>query len=168
MEKLCKSTFAAGLDEPRGLAFNSAGDLFVGTANNITEITPGGVQSLFASGVNVANVNNVAFNVFGNLFAESDNQIILEITPNGTQSTFAPLGADEQMAFDGQDILFVANKNNEGVFEYNSSGKQSTFVPGLGEAIGLAFQPVPEPPVWGLLTMGAPAWLLYRRSRLLR
>jgi glucose/arabinose dehydrogenase len=158
-----KSTFASGLDEPRGLTFNSAGNLFVGTGNNITEITPEGAKSIFASGVNVVNVNSLAFNYAGNLFVESDNQIILEITPNGTQSTFAPLGADQQMAFDSQGMLFVANENNEGVLEYNSSGKQSTFVPGLGEAIGLAFQPVPEPPTFGLLGVGAAALVVFRR-----
>jgi hypothetical protein len=41
------------LDEPYGLAFNSAGDLFAAAwgSGNITEITPGGVQSTFASGL---------------------------------------------------------------------------------------------------------------------
>ena len=48
-----RSTFASGLDEPYGLAFNSAGDLFAAAwgSGNITEITPGGVQSTFASGL---------------------------------------------------------------------------------------------------------------------
>ncbi len=46
-----QSTFASGLDGPRALAFNNAGDLFVanGSSGDITEITPGGVQSTFAS-----------------------------------------------------------------------------------------------------------------------
>jgi DNA-binding beta-propeller fold protein YncE len=39
------------LDNPQGLAFNSAGDLFVANSGNgtITEITPGGQQTTFAS-----------------------------------------------------------------------------------------------------------------------
>ena len=47
-----RSTFASGLDGPTGLAFNGAGDLFVAdrVGDNITEITPGGAKSTFASG----------------------------------------------------------------------------------------------------------------------
>lgn len=46
-----QSTFASGLDDPWGLAFNSEGDLFEADADsgNIYEFTPGGVQSTFAS-----------------------------------------------------------------------------------------------------------------------
>ena len=48
-----RSTFASGLDSPGGLAFNSAGDLFVADSDsgNIYEFTPDGVQSTFASGL---------------------------------------------------------------------------------------------------------------------
>jgi hypothetical protein len=49
-----RSTFASGLNGPWGLAFNSAGDLFVvegGYSGNIYEFTPGGVESTFASGL---------------------------------------------------------------------------------------------------------------------
>ena len=49
-----RSTFATGLFQPIGLAFNSAGDLFeadVGSGN-IFEFTPGGVRSTFATGLN--------------------------------------------------------------------------------------------------------------------
>ena len=156
-----ESTFATGLDEPRGLAFNTAGDLFAGTINNIIQITPGGSQSVFVSGLN-GGVNSLAFNNAGNLFAVSDALEILEITPTGTRSNFAPVAAAGQMAFNGQGILFVANENNEGVLEYNSSGTQSTFVPGLGEAIGLVFQPVPEPSAGALAGPGAVALWLWR------
>ncbi len=48
-----RSTFASGLVYPTGLAFDSAGNLFM-TDNNldsIYEFTPGGAQSLFASGL---------------------------------------------------------------------------------------------------------------------
>jgi hypothetical protein len=41
------------LDDPGGLAFNSAGDLFATSGGNIYEFTPGGAQSTFASGLNV-------------------------------------------------------------------------------------------------------------------
>ena len=45
---------------PEGLAFNSAGNLFVGTEGGlIYEFTPGGVKSTFASGL--SNLDQMAF-----------------------------------------------------------------------------------------------------------
>ena len=50
-----QSTFASGLNAPYGLAFDSAGDLFVadGTSGNIYEFTNGGAseKGIFASGL---------------------------------------------------------------------------------------------------------------------
>src|SRR6266581_4622974 len=61
-----RSTFASGLT-PRGLAFNSAGNLFEGDGSgNIFEFTPGGTRSTFASGLNLP--YGLAFNSAGNLF----------------------------------------------------------------------------------------------------
>ena len=57
-----KSTFASGVNNPAGLAFDSAGDLFVSGyygGNNITEITPAGARSTFASGL--GDPNGLAF-----------------------------------------------------------------------------------------------------------
>ncbi|HTR42282.1 MAG TPA: PEP-CTERM sorting domain-containing protein [Pseudomonadales bacterium] len=56
-----QSTFATlNYDALNGLEFNNAGNLFVGTGTGqIVEITPGGVQSVFAAGLN--NVAGIAF-----------------------------------------------------------------------------------------------------------
>src|SRR5215469_18244724 len=51
------TTFATGLNYPQGIAFNSSGDLFVansaqnGPGGYISEITPGGAQSTFVTGI---------------------------------------------------------------------------------------------------------------------
>ena len=50
-----ESTFATGLTIPRGLAFDSLGNLYVTEALNngdILRFTPGGAESVFASGIN--------------------------------------------------------------------------------------------------------------------
>ena len=48
-----ESTFASGLSAPVGLAFDSAGNLFVAdcVSGIIYEFTPNGVESIFASGL---------------------------------------------------------------------------------------------------------------------
>jgi hypothetical protein len=81
------------------------GDLFVaspGIRGKITEITPQGVQSIFASGVTPY---GLAFNSAGDLFeADYDgsgaNGSINEFTPGGAESTFASgLGDLNYLAF---------------------------------------------------------------------
>src|SRR5436309_9489492 len=65
-----QSTFASGLSSPEGLAFDSAGNLFVAdrVANGtINEFTPGGARSIFASGLSYP--EGLAFDNAGNLFA---------------------------------------------------------------------------------------------------
>jgi DNA-binding beta-propeller fold protein YncE len=48
-----RSTFATGLNAPIGLAFNTAGNLFVANQGDgtIDEITPGGIKNTFTSGL---------------------------------------------------------------------------------------------------------------------
>jgi DNA-binding beta-propeller fold protein YncE len=97
------SVLAGGVYGPiDGLAFNGAGDLFATTfqGGTITEITPGGVQSTFASGFIP---QGLAFNSAGNLFAaDFYNGNIYEYTPGGVQSTFASgLSDPEGLAFQG-------------------------------------------------------------------
>ncbi len=71
-----KSTFASGLDNPQGLAFNSAGAMFEADAlsGNIYEFTPGGVQSTFATGL--GKTRALAFNRAGG--TESNNYTLSE------------------------------------------------------------------------------------------
>jgi len=84
-----KSTFATGLGfaGPAGLAFNSAGDLFVSDSGTILEFTPAGMKSTFASGLPRPTVG-LAFDTNGTLFAAAGTDIF-QFTPTGVQSTFA-------------------------------------------------------------------------------
>lgn len=171
-----QSTFATGMNYPTGIAFNSAGDLFVGNSDNnngeqgnITEITPSGVQSVFASGVDPI---GLAFNNAGNLF-ETDYRSgnIYEFTPSGVQSTFAtlPESGINGLAFNNPGDLLVATGQTGSIIEITPSGVQSTFASGLGASMGLAFQnetlPVPEPSTLGLLAVGLFGITLWRRHQ---
>ncbi len=95
-----RSTFDSGLSNPLGLAFNSAGDLFVADNNsgNIFEYTPGGVKSTFASGLDYP--DGLAFNSTGELFeGDGGSSTIYEFTAGGVRSPFANVPGGSLLAF---------------------------------------------------------------------
>jgi sugar lactone lactonase YvrE len=127
-----------------GVAFNSAGNLFIANLNDtITEVTSGGAQSTFASGLN--SPQGLAFNSAGNLFvANEEANNIIEITPSGAESVYAsgilnPLS----LAFDRADNLFVGSGSS--IIEIPTTGTPETFISGSGISdypSGLAFDGV--------------------------
>src|SRR6266446_6183280 len=106
------STFAS-VPAAFGLAFDSAGNLFVSTqceafpAGNCTDptiggrivkITPSGIQTTFASGLGDGDLRGLAFDTLGNLFVadlgfaaghDPSRAMVLKITPTGLVSVFA-------------------------------------------------------------------------------
>jgi glucose/arabinose dehydrogenase len=140
-----ESTFASGLNAPNGLAFNSAGDLFVADhgSGNIYEYI-GSVRSTFATGL--TDLGELAFDPAGNLYAsEKSLNTIVEFAPNGTPSTFATgLNIPVGLAFNSAGDLFVANSANEvsgagSVTEITPGGQRNTIASGLTGPVSLAF-----------------------------
>lgn len=142
-----KSIFAASVPEPGGLAFNRAGVLFMlgfGFASDLIEILPNNTRislgSLSYGGglafqgvtlpVSAPSVTTVAAQ---NLFVSSGNNLI-EITPGGTQSTFASkiYGLDggtispNQLVFDSFGNLYGTSPSDY-VFGFPVVGIQGTF-----------------------------------------
>src|SRR5439155_871834 len=78
------SVFATnGLNLPRGLAFDAAGNLYVANYgdNTIEKFTPGGVGSVFAS-TGLSSPIGLAFDAAGNLYAaNSGDNTIEKFTP---------------------------------------------------------------------------------------
>lgn len=135
-----RTTFASGLAAPIGLAFDSAGNLFVtNNGDPIDKFAPDGTQSTFAVLDNAA-MRGLAFDSAGNLFAaDGNNNTIYKFTPDGTQSIFttglnAPLG----LAFDSTSNLFEADAGSQSIYKFAPDGTQSTFATGL-LFVGLAF-----------------------------
>jgi hypothetical protein len=124
-----------------GVAFNSAGNLFIANLNGtITEVTPNGAQSTFASGLD--DPEALAFNSTGNLFvANEEANNIIEITPSGTESVYASgITSPLSLAFDRADNLLVGSGSS--VIEIPTNGIPETFVSGSGISdypSGLAF-----------------------------
>jgi sugar lactone lactonase YvrE len=152
------TTFAStGLSQPQGLAFDSAGNLYVANAGNntIEEFTPGGVGSVFASGAALSTPVGLAFDSAGNLYvANAGNNTIEKFTPGGVGSVFASngtsgaaLSAPQGLAFDSLGNLYVANPGGPHAFieKLDSGGNGSVFaIAGtnsvvLSAPIGLAF-----------------------------
>ena len=85
------SVFASpGVISLAGLAFDAAGNLYAGLSNNTIErFTPGGVGSVFASGLNEP--YGLAFDTAGNLYVANfvSSDTIEQFTPGGVGSVFA-------------------------------------------------------------------------------
>src|SRR5438270_1680702 len=123
------SIFASNLHAPRGLAFDSNGNLFVAINTSddfgniqasILEITPGGLMSTFATGFPFNFfLTGLAIDTHNNIFVRGGNQIdssqssIFKVDPsNGTVSTFFSASVPSPflvagLAFDGAGNLYA-------------------------------------------------------------
>lgn len=95
------TTFASGLAPGAGgIAFNSAGNMFVGNVSDILEFTPGGHQTTFATGLD--GPTTLAFDNSGNLFAtESGINLVVKIAPDSTETDFATVDNCTGIAIQG-------------------------------------------------------------------
>lgn len=136
-----QSTFASyPTNSPRGLAFDSNGNLFAAVTNSsgdhgtVIKFTPGGVQSNFGGGPGF--LSGLAVDSTGNVFVMSEDSnspttasTIFKFTPSGTRSTFASgLGQSFGLAFNSAGNLFAADGGNRTIFEYTPGGTRTTFV----------------------------------------
>jgi sugar lactone lactonase YvrE len=150
-----QSSLASGLNGPLGLAFDSAGNLFVaGFSGNIDRFTPAGARSTFASGLTAP--EGLAFDSEDNLFV-SDIGYIYEFTPGGLRSTFASgLNQAVGLAFDRAGNLFVADLRAGAIYKFTPDGIRTTFAFGLNQPFDLAFDGagnlfVTDWGIWGMV-----------------
>ena len=134
-----KSTFVPGLNGI-GLAFDSAGDLFVASGSSIVKVTSNGNPSVFTSS-GLVDAYALAFNSAGDLFVSDwGGGSIYKLTPGGVSSTFASgLGSPTFLTFNRAGDLFVADYYTGNIYELTPGGVRSTFASGLNGPNGLAF-----------------------------
>jgi sugar lactone lactonase YvrE len=127
----------------RGLAMDSAGDLFVagGDHNLVLKITPSGTQTTAVSGS--MEPYGVAVDTAGDLFVgDRSTNRVLELTPSGTLSTVVSglnlLYGGGRVAVDSAGDVFVADFGNNRVLEVKPDGSLSTVGSGLNRVTDVA------------------------------
>lgn len=148
---------AAQFNEPRGVVFDSVGNLFVAdsTNNTIRKITSAGVVTTFAGTAGVQGRKDgsgtlasfidpyaLAIDKNDNLFiADTSNGLIRKITPAGLVSTFAgetgtiKFSEPRGVAVDSGGNVFLTDMNNNVVRKVTAAGVVSTFA-GTERVIG--------------------------------
>jgi serine/threonine protein kinase, bacterial len=147
-----------------GLAFDSAGDLYMGSAgwNAIVRIPPTGTFTTFASAVAG---RGLAFEDDGDLVASTGNFDVKKITPAGSVGpTIGTFGYPNGLAIDDAGNIYIANSNNASISRVSAAGVVTPgFATGMNSPQYLAF-PIPEPSALALLTLSA--GVILRRRRL--
>jgi hypothetical protein len=135
-----KSTFASGMVNPSGVAFDSHGNLFVADygTGQILKFALNGTRSTFKSGLNKP--FGLAIDAADNVFeADNGSGNVFKFAPNGTQSTFASgLQNPAGLAFDRSGNLFVNDFMIGAIFKFTPAGVRSTFASGLHSPDGVA------------------------------
>jgi hypothetical protein len=150
MPRGVQSIFGSGLSEPRGVAFDHFGNLFVANTSfdvishtfqaTIKKITPDGVQSTFATLSGNFFAEGLAFDSSGNLYlmVQDHNNpdsasTIYKFTPGGVQSMFGAVpGQGFGLAFDSAGNLFAADtglsdSSGQTIWKFTPSGTRSVF-----------------------------------------
>jgi DNA-binding beta-propeller fold protein YncE len=160
-----QSTYATGLDNPRGLAFDSIGNLLAAHNPEHHDISIGRVLkfnlrnhvSTFGSAANFT-VEGLATDIAGNAYVmATDNKsptaagTIFKFTPSGERIVFGSVPgtpdatqANWGLAFDSAGNLYAADGNAQTIYEFAPNGTRTVFVgpsafaPGESP-VGLAF-----------------------------
>jgi streptogramin lyase len=117
----------------------AAGDLYVSAVPLVLKVTAG-IASPFSSATLLP--SGVAFDQSGNLFAaDATANLILKLTPAGSQSTFLGTGLNSPrgLAFDATGNLYIANSGTNSILKVTPGGVSTTFTTGLSAPRGLAF-----------------------------
>jgi len=159
-----QSTFAAGLARPRGVAFDTSGNLFAAVNRHgpptpqfqgrILKFPPLGPQSVLGN-VALSFLEGLVTDSEGNVFAMAqsfsstigDVSNIYKFAPDGTRMLFGSVGTALSgfgLALDSAGNLYAADRNGQTVYKFAPDGTRTVFVgpsafaDGTGP-VGLAF-----------------------------
>jgi len=152
--------FASGLNYPKGLAFDSGGNLYTADNGSIKKFDSSGNGTVFASGL--VDTIGLAFDNSGNLYvADYGCGTIVKFDPSGNEMVFASgLNAPKGLAFDSGGNLYAADYGNGTITKFDPSGNGTVFASGLNCPYFITVQ-VPEPATIALFGLGV--FLLRKR-----
>lgn len=146
-----RNTFTVTVNGPEGIAFDRAGNLFVGDTgpcmgidpiqcqpSTILKFTPSGERTTFASG-GLHDPVSLAFDGAGNLFV-ADIDAIYKFTPDGIQSTFV---SDQRgftgLAFDSLGNLYATQSRTGLILKFTPQGERTVYANVSGSPWAPAF-----------------------------
>ncbi len=133
------TAFASGFRNSSALAFDQAGNLYVGVDDDyaVKKVTSGGVVSTFASGF--YSPYGIAVSAAGDIYVTSGGDV-KKVTSGGVVSTFATgFNVACGLAFDGAGNLYVGNYGNSTISKVTPGGAVSTFATNINAPIALTF-----------------------------
>jgi sugar lactone lactonase YvrE len=141
-----QSTFLPNVSKPRGLVFDSAGNMFLcsntasaaPTNGTILRITPDGSTTTFATGfTNDFFLEELAFDGAGNIFVNSSDLsgampitgMVFKVLPDGTVTTFGTVpGQAFGVAVDSAGNVFAASAGDDRtIYKFTPGGVRSVF-----------------------------------------
>ena len=138
-----QSTFASGLARPRGLAFDSSGNLLAAVNRHgpptpqfqgrILKFPPLGHQSVLGN-VALSFLEGVVTDSAGNTFAfaqsasNTTTNTIYKFAPDGTRTVFGSTpGAGFDLAFDSAGNLYATDADDQTIYKFAPDGTRSVF-----------------------------------------
>ena len=138
-----QSTFASGLARPRGLAFDSSGNLLVAVTRHgpptpqfqgrILKFPPAGHQSVLGN-VALSFLEGVVTDSAGNTFAFAQSEsstttnTIYKFAPDGTRTAFGTTpGAGFDLAFDSAGHLYATDADDQTIYKFTPDGTRTIF-----------------------------------------
>jgi DNA-binding beta-propeller fold protein YncE len=133
-----QSTFASGLSMPRGLAFDSIGNLFVGETfvpddargPAIGRLVKFNVRNMVTTVGNVSHAffAGVATDAAGNVYVMG-NGTIYKFVPGVSRSVFGSVPGDGfGLAFDSAGNLYAAAADDPSIYKFDPNGERTVFV----------------------------------------